>query len=181
MQWASSRKGVSEVIAAMALISITVAACVAFTVYASGMMGRLQAPVSQNPPYAEQLSLVYYQWLCPNGSCSSSYLTVTIMNDGEATITLVEFFVQGVKNSTGPLKAGPVTIAGTCDRCGQTVGVNCPSPSAYVLQVGVSCTLTWWPVPSTVPVTSGVQYLVKLVAKDGTIFAFWLVAGSYTH
>jgi len=112
-------------------------------------------PVSQ--PYTEQLTLDYYNWMTVTTGPK-----LTIRNDGAATITLSDFFLQGVKNTTD------LTTS------------NCPSPNAYVLTVQSSCTLVF-PIPTGLSVTSGFAYSVKLVAKDGTIFTFSCVAGGFTH
>jgi len=151
----SSRKAISEIISALLVVCITVSAATLFAAYASGIMGSLLVPVSQ--PYTEQLTLDYYNWATvANGP------TLTIRNDGAATITLGDFFLQGVKNTTD------LTTS------------NCPSPNAYVFPVQSSCTLTF-PIPTGLSVTSGFAYTVKLVARDGTIFTFSCVAGGFTH
>jgi flagellin-like protein len=152
---ASSRKGLSEIVSALLVICITISVGTLFAAYASGLMGNILMARSQ--PYTEQLTLDYYTWPCPNGSCTN--LVITIRNDGAATVTLSDFFIQGVKVST------------------PTPGSNCPSSSPISLTVQSTCTLTF---PVTT-VTSGVAYIVKLVANDGTIFTFSCIAGSYTH
>jgi len=155
MRLRRSRRGVSEIIAALLMVCITVAAGTLFAAYASGVMGRLQTSVSQ--PYTEQLTLDYYSWLTVTSGPS-----LTIRNDGAATITFAVFFMQGVQNTTD------LTTS------------NCPSPNAYVLPVQSTCTLTF-PIPSGLTVTSGIAYMVKFVAKDGTLFTFSIIAGSNTH
>jgi flagellin-like protein len=158
MRLASSRRGLSEVIAALLVVSITISAGTLFAVYASGLMGSIMNPTSQ--PYTEQLTLDYYTWPCPSGSCNA--LVITVRNDGAASITLSDYFIQGVK----------LTLASS------NLGSNCPTASLpEVLTVQSTCTITF---PVTT-VTSGVAYIVKLVAKDGTIFTFSCIAGSYTH
>jgi len=151
----SSRKAISEIIAALLVVCITVSAATLFGAYASGIMGSLLVPVSQ--PYTEQLTLDYYNWMTVTTGPK-----LTIRNDGAATITLSDFFLQGVKNTTD------LTTS------------NCPSPNAYMLTVQSSCTLVF-PIPTGLSVTSGFAYTVKLVAKDGTIFTFSCVAGGFTH
>jgi flagellin-like protein len=156
MRLASSPKGVSEIIGALLVVCITVAAATLFAAYVSGLMGQLQTPTSQ--PYTEQLTLDYYNWVT-----LSSGPQITIRNDGAATITFADFFLQGV--------AVQPTAGGS----------GCPGASApYSLTVQSSCILTF-PVPTGLTVTSGIAYAVKLVAKDGTIFTFSCIAGSYTH
>ena len=149
-----SRRGVSEIIGALLVIAITIGAATLLDAYVSGLFGSLQAPSGQ--PYTEQLTLDYYNW----GTVASGP-TITIRNDGAATITFVDFFLQGMRNTT------------------DLTSSNCPT-NPYVLPVQSSCTLTF-PVPTGLTVTSGVAYIVKLVAKDGTIFTFSCVAGSFTH
>ena len=155
MRVLSSRRGVSEIIAALLVVCITVSAATLFAAYASGLMGSLQTRATQ--PYTEQLTLEYYYWLTvANGP------TLTIRNDGMATITFAAFYIQGYKNTTDLTNQQPSTCA-----------------SAPLL-VQSSCNLTF-PVPSTLTVTSGIAYTVKFVAKDGTIFTFSIIAGSNTH
>ena len=157
MGLASSRRGLSEVIAALLVVGITISAGTLFAVYASGLMGSIMHPTSQ--PYTEQLALDYYTWPCPS-SCNA--LVITIRNDGAATITISDYFIQGVQ----------LTLTSS------NLGSNCPTASLpEVLTVQSTCTMTF---PVTT-VTSGVAYIVKLVAKDGTIFTFSCIAGSYTH
>ena len=167
MRLPSSRRGISEIIAALLVICITVSAGTLLAAYASGVMGRLQTTVTQ--PYTEQLTLDYYTWPCLNGNCYSSTagsLNITIRNDGAAPITFADFFIGGV--STQPTTAG------------------CPSQNPpYVLAVQSACKLTF-PVPSGLTSTltangGGIAYTVKLVANDGTIFTFSCIYGSYTH
>lgn len=154
MSWLYSRKGVAEIIAALLLVCIAISAATLLAIYASGLMGSLQVPVSQ--PYAEHLALDYYNWPAGNS------LKIIVRNDGVATITLADFFLQGSMEATSGL-----TFA------------NCPS-NPYVLPVQSSCTITL-PVPSGLTVTQGTAYSVKLVAKDGAIFTFSCIYGSYTH
>jgi len=161
MRWPSSRKGVSEILAALLLISITLAAGTLFAVYASGLMGRILVP--ESTPYTEQLTLDYYTWSCPSGNCNNPGPTVIIRNDGEASVTLADFYIQGVSIATSSITHS-----------------NCPSPNWYTLPIQNTCTLTL-PIPSSLTVISGSAYAVKLVATDGTIFTFSCIAGSYTH
>ena len=150
------RRGVSEVIAAMLLIVITVAAAVLLYAYVSGVMGRLQgAAVSQ--PYLEQVSLDYYDW-SGTSTCSTTIaiLCLTLRNVGVAKVTMSDFFIAGTRNTTD-----------------LTFGPGC---SKGVLAVQASCVLTF-PVPSSVGATSGDAYGVKVGTKDGAIFSYSCIAG----
>jgi flagellin-like protein len=154
MRQLSSRKGISEILSALLVICITVAAATLLAAYASGLMGSLQTKVTQ--PYTEQLTLEYYNWLN-----TANAPQLIIRNDGAATITLVDFFMQGMRNTTS------LTFT------------NCYS-KPNVLPVQQSCTVTF-PVPTGLTITSGITYTVKFVASDGAIFTFTLIAGSNTH
>lgn len=166
MNRVGSRRAVSEIIAALLIVCITVSAATLFAAYASGIMGAIQKPVSQ--PYTEQLTIDYYCWgSWSGGYCNTSTITsvlVTIRNDGAATITFADFFIQGFKaTSVTPSSSG------------------CPSASSpYYLNVQSVCTLTI-SVPTGLTVKSGIAYSVKFVATDGSIFTFSCIAGSYTH
>jgi archaeal type IV pilus assembly protein PilA len=86
------RRGISEVIAAMLLILIAVAASVLLYVYASGLMGRLQG-AAQNQPYLDQISLDYYDWT------TLTALKLTLRNVGASKVNLAtgsaDYFVNG--------------------------------------------------------------------------------------
>jgi len=157
MKLSSSRRGISEIISALLVVCITVSAATLLGAYASGLMGSLQKQVNQ--PYTEQLTLDYYSWLC-SPTCNSGP-TVVIRNDGAAQITLGDFYVQGVSIPTANINHN----------------TNCGSfPS---LSVQNTCQLTLL-IPSTLTATSGIAYIVKVVATDGTIFTFSCIAGTWT-
>jgi flagellin-like protein len=146
-----SRRGASEVIAAMLLIVITVAAAVLMYAYSSGLMGQLQG-VAVQQPYLEQVSLDYYDWT------ALTTLKLTVRNVGAAKVTMADFFVAGMRNTTA-----------------LTFGSGCNSPRG-VLAVQSACVVTF-PVPSGFA-TPGVAYSVKIVAKDGAVFSYSCIAGT---
>jgi archaeal type IV pilus assembly protein PilA len=152
----SSRKGVSEIIAVMLLIVIAVAASVLMYVYVSGLMGRLQGVVVQQP-YLEQVSMDYYDW-SPSLSLTLSKLNLTLRNVGVAKVSMSDFFIAGTRNTTA-----------------LTFGSGCNTPRG-VLAVQVSCVVTF-PMPTGLTPTSGLAYSVKIVSKDGAIFSFSCIAG----
>lgn len=157
----SSRKGASEVIAAMLLIVITVAAATLLYAYTSGLMGRLQG-VAVQQPYLEQVALDYYDWSGAS-QCSTSInvLCLTLRNVGVAKVSMSDFFIAGRRNTTN-----------------LTFGAGCNLPQPGVLAVQSSCVLTF-PVPSdfSPSVTLGVAYNVKIVTKDGAILSYSCIAG----
>jgi archaeal type IV pilus assembly protein PilA len=154
------RRGASEVIAAMLLIVITVAASVLLYAYVSGLMGRLQgAAVSQ--PYLEQVSLDYYDWT------SLSTLKLTIRNVGVAKVTKSDVFVNGV------LQTATLSNVGG--------GTGCNSPTGNI-PLNTVCSETITSFASTTfsgsaTPTSGVAYTVKIATKDGAIFSYSCIAG----
>ena len=153
------RRGASEIIAAMLLIVITVAAAVLMYAYASGLMGRLQG-AAQSQPYLEQVSLDYYDW-SGTSTCSSGLTIVclTLRNVGVAKVTLTDFFIAGTRNTTD------LKFNGTIGGCVQGV-----------LKVQSVCVITFY-VPTSVPISSGITYNVKIVTRDGAVFSYSCIAG----
>lgn len=153
------RRGASEVIAALLLISISVAACILLYAYASGLMGRLQG-TSQSQPYLDQVSLEYYDW-SGTSTCSTSLTTLclTLRNVGATKIVMGDFFIAGTRNTTD------LKFNGTVTGCAQGV-----------LNVRNMCVITFY-VPTGLTVSSGVAYSFKMVTKDGAVFSFSCIAG----
>jgi hypothetical protein len=155
----SSCKGASEVIAAMLLIVITVAASVLMYAYVSGLMGRLQG-VAVQQSFLDQVALDYYDWSGAS-KCSTSInvLCLTVRNVGVGKVAMSDFFIAGTRNTTD-----------------LTFGAGCNSPQQGSLGVGSSCVLTF-PVPSGFAPTAGVAYNVKIVTSDGAILSYSCIAG----
>lgn len=143
-----SRKGTSEVIAAMFLIIIAVGASISLYAYASGLMGRLQG-ISTQQPYLEHVVVDYYDWT------TLSNVVLTLRNVGVAQVTMVDFFIAGTKNTT----------ALTFNGC-----------SKGVLAVQSSCVVTF-PMPTGLTASPGIAYSVKIVTKDGAVFSYSCIAG----
>lgn len=149
-------RGISEVVAALMLVSITVAAAILIYVYSSGLLGSLQAAQPQQGQYTNQISLEFYDWTiggCP--PCQT--LNLTVRNVGSGLSTVAAYYVSGVKITT---------TAGSCT----TVGVLKPQNSCSVK-------LT---IPGSLTITPGVAYLVKVATKDGGVFAYNCIAGQRT-
>jgi flagellin-like protein len=155
MRLPSSRRGVSEIIAALLVVCITVSAGTLFAAYASGVMGRLQSTVSQ--PYTEQFSAEYYNWN------TLTSLIVDVRNTGVATVNLAtaDYYLSGIKLTTAP-----------------TFSCVSPATSTAVAPTG-ACQLTWSLTAGSY--SSGLAYVLKIVLTDGTTFTFSLIAGSNTH
>ena len=163
MRLLASRKGVSEIISALLIICITVSAATLFAAYASGLMGKIQPPVASQP-YTEQFSVEYYNWN------TLSSLTFDLRNTGEATVNLAtaDYYLSGVQQACS---------SGSCVT--NPSGGTCTSTSAVA--PATACLITLAPSPSG-SYSSGIAYVLKIVlTKDGAIFTFSLIAGSYTH
>lgn len=146
-------KGVSEVVAAMLLITITVSASVIFYVYSSGLLGSLQGSQPQSGQYANQITLEYYDWT------TLTSLNLTLRNVGSGLASIAAYYVNGVK----------VTPSGGCT-------------SLTTLNPQTSCAVKLT-IPAALngqTVVPGVAYLVKVVTVDGGIFAYSCVAGQRT-
>jgi len=155
MRLPSSRRAVSQIIAALLLVCITVSAATLFAAYASGLMGKILNPVTSQP-YTEQFSVEYYNWN------TLSSLIVDVRNTGVATVNLstADYFLSGI-----------ITTAPT---------FSCVSPatSTAVPPIG-ACNLTWSVTAGSY--SSGIAYVLKIVLTDGSTFTFSLIAGSNTH
>jgi len=154
-----NRKGASEIIAAMLLIVITVAAAVLMYAYASGLMGGLQG-VAVKQPYLEHLALDYYDWT-GGTSCGTGKLCLSLRNVGSASITIktADYFVNGIETATPSFSCA----SGALDSNGNLV------PQGF-------CQVTV-PMPTGFTPTPGVAYSVKIATKDGAIFSYSCIAG----
>lgn len=147
------RRGVSEVVAAMLLITITVAASIILYVYSSGLLGSLTGAQPQSGQYANQITLEFYDWT------TLTSLNLTVRNVGSGLANIAAYYVNGVK----------VSASGACT-------------STTTLQPQKSCTVKLT-IPVSLngqTILSGVSYLVKVATKDGGAFAYTCVAGQKT-
>ncbi len=147
------KKAVSEVVAAMLLITITVAASIIFYVYSSGLLGSLTGAQPQSGQYSNQITLEYYDWR------TLTSLNLTVRNVGSGLTNIAAYYVNGIK----------VTASGACT-------------TTTTLQPQKSCTvkLTIPGVLNGQTVLAGVAYAVKVATKDGGVFAYSCVAGQTT-
>ena len=143
----TNRKAVSEVIAALLLIMITVAGAVMLYAYASGLMGHLQGTSNQQP-YLQQIALEYYDWTV----IGTLKLTVRNVGSASAAIQSADWFVNGQKIATP---------GGTC-----TGSLNPQTSCRADLTVSFASSLT-----------VGFSYPVKLATKEGAIFSYSCILG----
>jgi len=143
------RKGTSEVIAAMLMIVITVAAAVLLYVYSSGLMGRIEGSAVQQR-YANQIILEYYNW--PSSNLNN--LTLYLRNTGSGQGLLSDFLING---NAAALTKG-----------------SCTTYTTNALKPGSACTAV---LTLSGTITAGYSYPLQLVTKDGSVFSYSLIAG----
>ena len=145
-----NNRAVSNIIAALLLIAIAVAAAVLLYVFSIGLLGSLGSSGGQQTK--EQVIMEAYSW--PSG-CTGP-IVLTLRNVGPATVDLgtaaghADFFVNGL------LASG--------------------SGGATSVAPGASTTVTL-PVPSFSCV-SGAAYPLKIVTPTGGVFSYLVIAGS---
>jgi hypothetical protein len=158
------RKAVSELVAAMMLISIVVAATFVIYVYSSNLLGSLQGAQPQRP-YTNQISLEFYNW--PNtGTYPNNMhnLTLYLRNVGTGRTVLADFFVNGTS----------VTLDSSRGSCYTYTATNTFLPPGGGASSNCIAILT---IPSGMKITAGYAYAVRLVTRDGSVFTYTLIAG----
>jgi len=146
-----NNRGVSQVIAALLLIAIAVAAAILLYVFAIGLLGSLGSSGGQQTK--QQLIMEAYRWDTSGGIPGK--LSVTLRNVGSASINLAstDLFVNG------NLQAAFLA--------------SCPS----ALTPGGSCTVTGTTLTGSGYI-SGAAYPLKLVTPDGGVFSYSIICGS---
>ena len=144
-----TNKAVSQVIAALLLIAISVAAAVLVYVFSIGLLGSLQSSGGQQAK--QQVIMEAYNW--PPGT--PGVLTMTLRNVGPSGVEFADAFINGQSVST---------TAGTCK-------FNDPNT---ILGVGSSCTMGLTPPFSP---SGGVAYTIKVVTIDGAVFSYSAIYG----
>lgn len=143
------RKAVSQIVSALLLIAIAIAAAIILYVYSIGLVGQMQTSGGQG--MKAELILEGYDW------SNLNVLSLTVRNVGSTALNLqmADIMVNG-------RLVAAYTLSG------------CVSPSAVPASVSCMLTLT---VPST-GLVSGAAYSVKVVTPDGATFAWSCTAGS---
>jgi flagellin-like protein len=143
-----SNRGVSQVIAALLLIAIAVAAAILLYVFAIGLLGNLGS--SGGAQTKEQLIMEAYHWNMPT---SPGTIALTVRNVGSAAIDAqhTDVFVNGI-------------LASKDTGCDTTL-----------TPLGGKCTVNITPGSGTY--TAGAAYPLKLVTPDGGVFSYSVIAG----
>ena len=143
-----NNRAVSEIIAALLLIAIAVAAAVLLYVFSIGLLGSLGSSGGQQTK--EQVIMEAYSF--PAGS----NLVVQLRNVGSATENLAgaDYFVNGFKET------------GTLSVCASSSAVT-PGGSCSALISGTYTSLT-----------PGAAYALKVVTPTGGVFSYSVIYGS---
>jgi len=144
-----NNRAVSQVIAALLLIAIAVAAAILLYVFSIGLLGSLGTGGGQQTK--EQLIMEAYNW-----DYDGDEITLTFRNVGPASIDApnTDIFING-------LTAGTLGDWG-CDE---------------TLTPGASCVATGVDIPTGFSFVSGAAYPLKLVTPTGGVFSYSVIAG----
>lgn len=143
-----NNRAVSQVIAALLLIAIAVAAAVLLYVFSIGLLGSLGSSGGQQTK--EQLIMEAYQWDTTAGKIS---LTVRNVGSSAIDVTKTDVFINGLAAGTG--------LGGAC---------------TATLNAGSSCVGSVT-VPTAGTYVAGTAYPLKLVTSDGGIFSYSVIDG----
>jgi hypothetical protein len=146
---AHRRKGISQIIAAMFMISLAVAGALIVYVYSTGLLGTLQGAKPQQS-FADQLALEYYDWT------NTTNLKMQVRNVGSSNMVIKEIFIYG-SNITKITWGMPPN---TCPNG------NMPVQAACLIQL----------TPPT-GLTNGTAYPVVFVTSTGTTIRFSAIYG----
>jgi flagellin-like protein len=144
-----NNRGVSQVIAALLLIAIAVAAAILLYVFAIGLLGSLGTGGGQQTK--QQLIMEAYSWP------TVTNLMVTVRNVGPANIQIdtADVFVNGVQISTN--------------------GGGCSAPMGP--QGSCVMTLTAAAADAQSSLVNGAAYPLKIVTPEGGVFSYSIILG----
>ena len=191
-------KAVSEIVAAMLLISIVVAATFIIWVYSSNLLGSLQGAQPQTGQYSNQITLEYYDWTdTPSGTtgaqCSLTYaashsgkpncstLILIFRNVGSGIANIAAYYVNGIQLTypttttctlSGTLVSTINSVTSLTPQASCSVTLTMPSTAIYV--TGTTGTTT------ALLITVDVPYSIQIVTTTGSVFTYSCVAGQRT-
>jgi hypothetical protein len=169
------KRGVSEIAAAMLLITIAVAASIIVYVYSSGLFGSLQGAQPQQGQYTNQITLEFYDWTASGtGDDTLHTLRVTLRNTGSGLAVLAAFYVSG---QAVTLKSG-----GTCAVFNSTRTTTLyPQATATATAAGRSSRcIAILAIPDSLTISAGLTYSLRVVTRDGGVFTYSCIAGHST-
>jgi flagellin-like protein len=167
-----NRKAVSEIVAALLLVAIVMAAGTALYFYSSGLLGNLQGGAPQTP-LTSKVALDYYDWTCapplplPASCAGVPGLKVTLRNTGTDNLNLntADFFLL---NATWSMKLSLSTQ------------VTFVSPCNGMINVQTSCKVAISLPTAQFNIIRGIAYTLRIVTTKGAVFNFSCLPGSVT-
>jgi FlaG/FlaF family flagellin (archaellin) len=142
-----TNKAVSQVIAALLLIAISVAAAVLVYVFSIGLLGSLQSSGGQQAK--QQVIMEAYNWPATAGGTGTA-LSLTVRNVGPASVQFADLFINGVA-STPSSWSTPTILA-----VGQSTTIAVSPSGTY---------------------NAGTSYVIKIVTIDGAVFSYSAIYG----
>ena len=127
-----SKHAVSEIIAALLLIAIAVAAAILLYVFAIGLLGSLGSSGGQQTK--EQVIMESYSFAT---GATNGVLTVQLRNVGSASENLAgaDYFVNGLKGTLSGACGSAVTPGGSCQQIITVASGSLISGAAYPFKV----------------------------------------------
>ena len=189
------KKAVSEIVAAMMLISITVAATFVIYVYSSNLLGSLTGAQPQSGQYSNQITLEYYDWTNTGSSGSlcnlnratpdCTKLKLTIRNVGSGLANIAAYYVSGTQITIGGVGSAPPICSGTATSYVATTTITTGTVASKITYLPLvlpqgSCTVTLTMPTTGLTITPGVAYTVKIATSNGGVFVYSCVAGQRT-
>jgi FlaG/FlaF family flagellin (archaellin) len=143
--------GVSQVIAALLLIAIAVAAAILLYVFAIGLLGSLGSGGGQQTK--EQLIMEAYNWDTSGGLPGDLTLTVRDVGPSAIDVGSADVFVNGVLQADVSASCSTMTPAGP------------------------ACAFTFTVDDGGTTLTAGAAYPLKIVTPSGGVFSYSVIAG----
>jgi len=193
-------RAVSEIVAAMLLISIVVAATFIIWVYSSNLLGSLQGAQPPTGQYSNQLTLEYYDWTntpsaTTGAQCSLTYaalhsgtpncatLILVFRNVGSGVANIAAYYVNGIQvtyptSSTCTLSGTTVSTTTAASITSLSPQASCSvtltMPTGTIYATGTTATTT------ALTITVGVPYSIQIATTTGGVFQYTCVAGQRT-
>jgi hypothetical protein len=156
------KKGIGEIVAALILISIAIAASIIIYVYSSGLLGSLQGAQPQTGQYSNQIALEFYDWTASGtGDGTLHTLQLTFRNVGSGLAVFAAFYING--NGTAAALKMPGSTCTTITN-GNTMTPQSTCKAILAIQPKFK-------------ITAGVAYSVRVTTTNGGVFTYSCIAG----
>jgi flagellin-like protein len=167
------RKAISEIVGALIIISIVIAAGILIYVYSSGLLGPLQGARPQQGAYTNQLTLEFYDWTVVQDQTLHT-VKLTLRNVGTGLPIIAAFYVNGIAATATGCTVASLTTSGTITSTTTNV------VTTLLPQNSCTVTLTIPSSGSLATITPGAAYSIRVATKDGGVFTYSCIAGQRT-